>query len=367
MNILVIGGTGIISSDVCKECEKQGIDLTVVNRGKRGSIVAAKQIIADVRNEKLGSLQKKIGNEIYDVVVDFLSYTEEQLKKTVNIAKCKQYVFVSTATVYEENPSHIYTEESPKGNQGWSYCKNKYNCERAIMTIAKERGFFYTIIRPYVTYSEKRFPYQICPGEYYTIIYRIKNQLPLPICGLDSVTTVTSSKDFAKRFVGLLGNEKAYNKDFHITADVQIEWKEIAEVMAEKYCVQCEFIDFSREFLENCSSGIIDIPEILFDKSRNMRFNNTKVKAAVPQFTGDSSFKDCVDTVFNFFENKNNQQINYLWMGCLDRFIEEYSGKVIGKEEYVFPSNKAQLMYTIGRNKMLSAIYEGLKKIKHIK
>lgn len=366
MKVLVIGGTGIISTDVCLECVKQGIELTVVNRGKRGNLDSVKQVIADVRNEKLETLRNKIGNQIYDVVVDFLSYNEEQLKRTVDIADFKQYVLVSTATVYEENESHVYDEGATKGNHGWSYCKNKSKCEKLLKAIAEERGFFYTIVRPYVTYSEKRFPYQICPGEYYTLIYRIKEQLPVPICGIDSMTTVTSSKDFAKGFVGLLGNEKSYNEDFHITSDKQIRWREIVEIMAEKYGVKCEFIDFSRSFFENGNSEIIDFDEIFFDKSRNMKFDNKKIRSVVPDFVANETFKDCADAVFDYFEKESNQRINYLWMGCLDRLIEEYSGKIVEKEVYEFSSDKAKLMYTIGRSKVLSAIYKGMKMIKHI-
>lgn len=365
MKVLVIGGTGIISSDVCKECLSQGIDLTIVNRGKRENNIDAKLVVADVRNEKLSVLQSKIGNRNFDVIIDFLSYNKNQLKKTASIAKCTQYVFISTATIYEENQTHIYSEKDLKGNYGWDYCKNKYEGEIAIKEIAKKQGFKYTIVRPYVTYSEKRFPYQICPGEYYSIIYRIKNQLPIPICGLDSKTTVTSSKDFARGLVGLLGNEKAFNEDFHITSDNEIKWKEIAEILAEKFGVRCHFVDFTKEFLKNNDNRIIDIPEIIYDKSRDMKFNNSKIKLVLPEFSANTMFEESVENIFEYFTNGKTQKINYLWSGCLDRLIQNFSGVSIKKEAYSFSSKQEELMYSIGRSELLSNIYDNLKRMKH--
>ena len=104
MNILILGGSGILSSDFTKYCLDSGNEVYIVNRGKRKAFIdnRAKLIIADLRDENIDTLKKKFRDLNYDVVVDFLSYIPEHVKKTIAIVReqCKQYVFISSDTLY---------------------------------------------------------------------------------------------------------------------------------------------------------------------------------------------------------------------------------------------------------------------------
>lgn len=106
MKILMIGGTGIISSEICSLSIERGHDVTIVNRGKRKSLINEKAhlIVADVRQESAEQIKEKIGQSSYDVVVDFISYNVGHVKKMLDVVsnKCKQYIFISSATVYKE-------------------------------------------------------------------------------------------------------------------------------------------------------------------------------------------------------------------------------------------------------------------------
>lgn len=359
MKILIIGGSGIISTDVVKKCKDAGHELTVINRGKRNKqrIDDINYVIADVKADERGNIQKKLGNEPYDAVIDFLSYNLEQLKKSSGLVKCRQYIFISSSSIYEENESHIYSEKSKKGNDGWDYCKNKYQCECALPHIAEENGFKYTIVRPYVTYSDRRFPYQISPVDYYTVVYRIEHELPLPIINRESLTTVTSSEDFAVGIVGLIGNDAAFDNDFHITSDVNVKWTDISDLMAEKFSVKCHYVDLNSKFLSNYSNTIIEIPELLLDKSREMRFDNTKIKQAVPNFKADHRIEESVDDIYGYFIDESNRRFNYLWTGCLDRLIFQASGLRVKAKSYLFGSGKDKVLYSIGRNSLLCSCF----------
>ena len=89
--------------------------------------------------------------------------------------KCKQYIFISSATVYKEKNNHHYIESDEIGNDKWDYCLEKSECEWYLKNHRETLGCQYSIIRPYVTYGKTRFPFQIAPIEYYTIINRIMN------------------------------------------------------------------------------------------------------------------------------------------------------------------------------------------------
>lgn len=369
MKVLIIGGTGVISSDVCYRAIEEGYDVYILNRGKRRSRIADKAhlIVADVKKDSVEELRRKIGNLYFDVVVDFLSYDKKQLEKFISIVNCAQYIFTSTATLYEtQQHGHVYREDDLKGNNGWQYCVKKYACERELISIAKTNKFRYTIVRPYVTYNETRFPYQISPVEYYTIVDRIKRGLPIPICGIDSVTTVTDSMDFAIGMVGLFNNPKAYNEDFHITTDITTSWSHIVTLLASKYEKKPIFVDIPKEYLKKSRNTVIDIDEILEDKSRIMVFDNSKIKAAVPNYYAGCSIDTAIDKIYRYFENSNSLRVNYLWAGCLDRILWNYNKTRVDRSAYNFKTTKDRISYILGRNALLCKCYLWMRSCRNL-
>ncbi len=364
MNILIIGGTGVISSDVCKKAINNGDNVYMLNRAKRKDKMSLKShlIIGDIKKESVEEITNKLCGYTFDVVVDFLSYNVKQLKKTVECTPCKQYIFVSSATVYEkQGDSHIYCENDPKGNRGWDYCSHKYDCELELEKLAREKRFHFTIVRPYVTYNETRFPYQISPVEYYTIVDRIKRGRPIPICG-NKQTTVTDAGDFAIGMVGLFMNPKAFDQAFHITTDKTTTWRHIAESLANCYGKKCTFVDIPEKDLENISNTIIDISEILLDKGRVMKFNNDKIKNAVPNFSAEIEIDQSIQNIFNYFETGKNLKINYLWAGCMDRLMKKYMKNSAG--QYNFNNMKERVMYLVGYSNCLCSIYLFVRRVK---
>lgn len=364
MKVLLIGGTGVISTEVCKTAIEEKHEVYILNRGRRKDSIDKKAnlIIADIRKNTENEIKRKINGIKFDVVVDFLSYHVDQLIKTLNCIDCNQYIFISSASIYDEHDDNVpYKESDAKGNKGWSYCADKYNCELTLEKIAEKKGIKYTIIRPYVTYNKTRFPYQIAPVEYYTIVDRLIRERPIAICE-NEYTTVTDAQDFACGVVGLFGNSAAYNEDFHITTDKVTTWKHIAELLAEKYGVQCKFVTIPKEVLNKVSNTVIDISEIVLDKARNMRFDNSKIKGAVPNFNADKSIDDSIEGIYKYFQSKQNTKINYLWAGCFDRMLKQYSKDFSGN--YKFQSFKDRCRYNIGYSTFLCRMYLLLRSIK---
>lgn len=366
MKVLLIGGTGVISTEVCKRAIDLQYEVHIANRGKRKKNInqQAQLIIADVKKNSTKKLKEKLGSDNYDVVVDFLSYDVKQLKKMLTVVNCEQYIFVSSATVYNEhNDGKPYRETDSKGNHGWGYCSKKFSCEQELVKIASQQKIKYTIVRPYVTYNNHRFPYQFSPIEYYTIVDRIIRKRPIAIIEND-YTTITDSRDFAIGMVGLFGNPAAFNEDFHITSDNITSWKHVVYLLAEQYRVQPNIVKIKKEVLQDFSNSIIDTSEIIYDKMRNMHFDNSKIKKAVPYFNAQRTIEDSITGIYEYFNSKDKKIINYIWAGCLDRllktYIDDYSG------DYQFYSFKDRLKYKIGFNPILCRGYLGLKQIKAI-
>ena len=83
MNILLIGGTGVISTAVSNYCANLGYNVFIINRGKTKKNIGKNINIirADIRKESIDQIKTKINFVKFDVVVDFLTLNVEQLKK----------------------------------------------------------------------------------------------------------------------------------------------------------------------------------------------------------------------------------------------------------------------------------------------
>ena len=75
MKILIIGGTGTISSAITRQLAASGHDLWLLNRGTRKDEVPAnvRQVITDIDDE--AEVLRQIGNEQFDAVCGFKATT----------------------------------------------------------------------------------------------------------------------------------------------------------------------------------------------------------------------------------------------------------------------------------------------------
>lgn len=369
MRILLIGGTGIISKDVCRVALEKNYDVTLFNRGKNRDHVlpGAKLIIGDIRNESIDELQNKLDNW-YDVIVDFISYNCEQLEKTIHLieGRCQQYIFISSATVYSKNlrANEKYVESDPIDNPYWQYTIDKSQCEH---WLENHKGKInYTIVRPYVTYGETRIPFQINTSEYYTLLNRIICDKPVLASGANAACTLTYAYDFSIGLVGLFLNEKAYHESFHITTDEELTWKQCIQIIGQKLNKEVTIVDIPLEALKRYDCSILNFNELTADKGRNNRFDNSKIKQAVPVFNANTPFERGIENSINHFIIDN--KINYSWDAQIDYIIHSYLRGNKQKVNVYMNNYQKPLIYSekkaylFSRYKVFKAITRTIKK-----
>lgn len=321
MKVLFIGGTGIISTACSEWAILKGIDLSHYNRGKSfRKVEGVKRITGDIRNVKMTS--ELLENMNFDVVVDFIAFTPEHVKNDIEIFKGKvgQYIFISSASVYETPPSRLpVTESTPVKNPFWKYSRDKIECENLLLKSSYEDYFPATIVRPSHTYDKTLIPFE---GGY-TVLNRMKKGKEVIVHGDgSSIWTLTHSRDFAKGLIGLFGNEKSLGEIFHITSDELLTWNQIYEIMAR--CMDIE------PFLFYVPSNIIARyhPEIgsslLGDKTHSMIFNNSKIKKFVPDFSASIPFEEGAREIVEWYNQSENQIIDNQLDVLFDKIIADY-------------------------------------------
>ncbi len=291
MKVLFIGGTGNISTEVSKLCIEKGIDLYLLNRGLRNKIHGAKTIIADMNDLK--NLYEELKKYNWDVVVDWIAFTPEHIERDLKLFKnkTKQYIFISSASIYQKPPLNpVITESTPLKNPYWDYSRNKIACEEILNNAYRNEDFPITIVRPSHTYSTV-IPVPIGGWTEYTIVDRIKKGKKIIVHGDGtSLWTVTHAKDFAEGFIGLIGNFKTIGHAFHITSDEILTWDQIHTYLAEAARTEPDIIHIPTDFIIKCEPSLTG--PLMGDKTWSVIFDNSKIKQFNPNYVAKIPFKE---------------------------------------------------------------------------
>lgn len=305
MRILFIGGTGIISTACADLALARGHEVFLCNRGQRGTAPAGTQIVvSDIRDEAAAAAA--LGSRTWDVVVDFIAYTPDDVERDLRLFRGRtgQFVFISSASAYQRPSTHyLVTESTPLANPFWEYSRNKIACEERLLRALREEGFPATIVRPSLTYGDTQIPLAVNSWQRsFTAVDRMRRGLPVIVPGDgSSLWTFTHNTDFAKGFVGLLGHPQAIGHAFHITSDEVLTWDQGYLAVAAAAGVSApKLIHIASDFIAAC------LPEangsLIGDKSTSVVFDNTKIKRFVPDFVATTRFRDGVEATIAWFD-----------------------------------------------------------------
>ncbi len=307
MKVLFIGGTGTISSAVSALAVKKGFELYLLNRGNYSEFMpaGAKIIKGDIRNVE--ETRKILKDYKFDVVVDWIAFNPDHIKTDIRLFKNKvdQFVFISSTACYQRPVTHYYMDEStPLCNPYWDYAQDKISCEDLLMKEYRENGFPVTIVRPSYTYGVTSIPHTINSRKSrWTIIDRMRKGKKIIVPGDGtSLWTITHNTDFAKGFVGLLGNIQALGHAFHITSDEVLNWNQITYAIGKAAGAKPDIIhipsDFISAFAPELKGGLLG------DKSESVVFNNSKIKRFVPDYKANVPFATGIKWSLEYFESK---------------------------------------------------------------
>lgn len=307
MKVLFIGGTGIISSACARQALELDIELTALVRGRSSErpLPAAVEVLhADIRDG--ASADAALGDRSFDVVVDYVAFTPEQVRADLErfLGRVGQYIFISSASAYRKPLASLpIVEGTPLANPYWQYSRDKIACEELLMAAWRGEAFPVTIVRPSHTYDRLSLP--TLAG--YTDIDRMRRGDPVVVHGDGtSLWVLTHHLDFARAFVGLLGNPKAIGECFHITSDLLLTWNEIYETLARAAGCEAQLVHVASETIARAVPKWG--PGLLGDKAHSLMFDNTKIKRVVPGWAASIPFSQGAREIIDFYDGEASRR-----------------------------------------------------------
>jgi nucleoside-diphosphate-sugar epimerase len=335
MRILIIGGTGLISSACSDLAVERGHELFIVNRSTSMHYSVpedATVLQADVYADE-AYLASLLAGHRFDAVVDFLAYTVNDIERDLRLFRdiTDQFVFISSASAYQKPPKHYrITEETPLENPYWGYSRNKIACEERLMKAYQDEGFPITIIRPSLTYGTSQIPLVGASWLHpYTVIDRVKRGEKVIIPGDGtSLWVLTWNADFAKGLIGLLGNDKAIGEAFHITSDEVLTWNQIFFEVYQALGLEPNVVHISSEMVIKYDPD--KLGTLLGDKVNSVVFDNSKIKQFVPDFSCEVNWSEGLRRSLAWFES-------HIEFQTIDKEMNDQWNSIIAAYDKAFP------------------------------
>lgn len=236
--ILVIGGSYFVGRVFVETLRRQtDWEVFVLNRGRAPlHLDGVNEIVCDRHSAEL--LEAIPGLE-FEAVVDFCAYEPgdvSELMTALPRGRVRQYVLISTASVYQPTRRLPVTEEAPKldGPQpelgpAANYGFDKWRTEQRLVALCREAGLPATVFRPTIIYG----PYNYAPRESYFFDLIEKNEtIYLPENDL-ALFQFVSVSDVADALLASIGREFAYGAAFNLAAEDLVSYRRFVDVLEE--------------------------------------------------------------------------------------------------------------------------------------
>lgn len=346
MKILVLGGTGAMGVHLVDLLSQDsGNRITVTSRSRR----EGKGNISYVQGNShdmvfLNTLLK----DKYDVVVDFMNYRTEEFRERYQLLldACGQYVYLSSSRVYADSDAPI-TEDSPRlldvTNDAEYLSTDEYALAKARQEdlLRKSRYKNWTIIRPYITYSENRL--QLGVQEIGNWLYRALHNRSIVFSKdiAQQQTTLTYGLDVARGITAVVNKEKAKGEIFHITAPESIQWVDVLniylDVIEERTGKRPNVITTEHSYKLKFAARQY---QVKYDRLYSRRFNNSKIGSFIDINTFQSPHKGLSYCLKKFLTNPAFRAIDFGDEAIFDRITGERTPwKEISSLKQIFKYN----------------------------
>lgn len=358
--VLILGGTGAMGTPLTEILTQKGFQVFVTSRQERHS--CSNNLTYLKGNAKDNVFIRNIfALSTWDAVIDFMSYSTEEFRARAEmmLSGTKQYVFISSARVYSRSEVLI-TENTPRL---LDVCKDSEYLRTDEYALAKARcedilnssGFTnWTIIRPSITYSNKRLQLGVLEKE--GVFYRVLHGRSIVFSQdiADKITTMTWGCNVAEGIAGIIGQPDALSQIFHITEPNAYKWQEILDVyldvLSSKLGKPAKVFMTDKAVSFKCGNKY----QIIYCRYFNRRFDNTKISRFVKQ----SGFVDAKEglrkCLGEFLEHPEFKNINWRLEALNDIAagertpISEING-VKGKMIYLMSRNHFDFMVNTAR------------------
>ena len=227
MRVLIIGGTGLISSAIVTGLVANGHQVTTLNRGSSPPIDDRVQTILCDRRDRESFIEAIAGQRRFDVAIDMVAYHPEDAHADVLALgnRVDRMIFCSTVEVYTKPESELPIKIGHPTHPITDYGRAKRECETLLFAAQSAGVFSLTILRPAYTYGEGRpllyalgdARYPAVIGEGWPVVVPSDGNAAWVACHRDDVATA---------FVSSVERQCSAGRVYNVAGSTPMTWNE---------------------------------------------------------------------------------------------------------------------------------------------
>ncbi|MDL2229679.1 NAD-dependent epimerase/dehydratase family protein [Treponema sp. OttesenSCG-928-L16] len=302
MDVLVIGGTGVISTEIVNRLFGDSCRVTVFNRGLRAIRYRAEpELLRGDKNDR-ASFIDTFRNRNFDAVIDMISYNPEDAALTLNALQDRagHFIFTSTVAAYKRPLRTIPIRESDPlfDTPVVPYGYHKAQMER-FLAEKMAGGIPITIIRPSLTYGIGCANIGVMRNNY-GIVRRIREKKPIVVFG-DGTNpwSWTFAPDLAKAYSGVLCRPACFGQAYHAVNDERRMWDDLYLEFGRLIGEEPRLIHISTEMLMAAAPDVFS--HVREEKMYAGIYDSTKINRDVPEFVCSYKLKDIIGAVYEWY------------------------------------------------------------------
>lgn len=232
MNVLILGGTGLISTGIVKALSERGATITVFNRGQTDDRLGrdVRRLTGDRRNfTAFEQAMAAVGPR--DVVIDMICFQPAEAASAVRAfsGRCGHFIFCSTVCTYGNTQTIVPTLETTPQAPHSTYGRDKLACEQLFLRAHAGGKMPVTIIRPSHTYG---------PGGGIinnlntdpTFLERLRRGRPIIVSGDGhGLWQSAYADDVGRGFAYAAGNPRCVGEAYNAVADDVFTWDQYVQ------------------------------------------------------------------------------------------------------------------------------------------
>jgi nucleoside-diphosphate-sugar epimerase len=260
MHVLILGGTGLISTAITRQLLERGARVTHANRGMSANPFGDEVTSVRARRDDAARLTDIASHDRFDAVIDMVCYRPGEARIAVEAfaGRTDRYVMCSTVDVFTKPAPSYPVDESGerKPSPAFPYAHQKAECERILEDAFQAGRLPLTILRPAATYADSAVP---SVGSFDLALERLRQGRPLIMHGDgSSLWAACHRDDVARTFVAALDSDVALGRSYNVPGTELLTWNAYWTAVAAAVGVQPEFVHIPTDVLGACAPRLAE-------------------------------------------------------------------------------------------------------------
>jgi nucleoside-diphosphate-sugar epimerase len=304
MRVVVVGGTGNISTGVVKALLRWGHEVAVYNRGRHRSLLPdGVRHLAGDRKER-GAFEAAMQAERFDAAIDMICFTAEDAESTVRAFRgVKHLIHTSTVSTFGgPHESAVINEETPLRPLS-PYGVNKVAADEVLMAAHNRGDFPVTILKPAYTWGPGMTIIRQISSTDRRWIDRLRRERPILVAdgGLGFLANCHSD-DAGVAYAAAVDRPVCFGETYVVAANVHMTGREYQQRVAAALGCTITHVDAPTELLVKAWPE--NTNQISGGGQWNHFFSIDKLTRDIPEFDAKISLEEGIPACIEWLEQE---------------------------------------------------------------